>query len=29
MAIVKVQAKQTNLPPVIKVGKSIFKVKKS
>ena len=29
MGIVKVQSPQTNLPPVIKVGKTVFKVKKS
>jgi hypothetical protein len=28
MPIVKVSAKKDNLPPIIKIGKKIFKVKK-
>jgi len=28
MPIVKISAKKDNLPPIIKIGKKIFKVKK-
>lgn len=28
MPVVKVTAPQTNLPPIIKIGKKVFKVKK-
>jgi len=28
MPVVKVEASQVNLPPVIKIGKKVFKVKK-
>jgi len=28
MPVIKVETSQTNLPPVIKIGKKVFKVKK-
>jgi len=28
MPVIKVEVKTTNLPPIIKIGKKVFKVKK-